>query len=1097
MQALGKIVKGLLWLALAALALGLLTALAWWMRWPLATGAVVLLGLAALAALIFAVRAALRWSNKKIFIRKVLDEQQTLTLNAPVAGGLADAWRQGAQLMAASPARFQQTLRFSQPWFLALALDDGPSIFQGAGRTVPDGDGAPLRWHFLRSSVALEYAARENDAQDWSALLELAASQRGGCPFQGLTLIVSARELLAAGEDTLPARGMSMANRVQQFLLGRRRACPVFVLVRDLESLSGMDALMRLLPPAMREQTPGLVLQDPEADLPHAAERAADALERGLMAQAADGVPPQGDSLRALRELRDLGPRLTRLLAPLCAPVAHQAFVPLRGVHFCFGAPLPDQGGPTPFVQPYFSSLLPSQGYSRPLGGGLPFFASTRLWMLGAWLLLTLFLCGLLTANTVYQRNVLTLPPPRTDKISHDERLQKLYAEMLYALQLEKARKNWLLPTLGLNMLERAERQSKMRFVEQTYASVMAPLRARLLHQLAQPVTAQNKGQSRDTALLIGWLCDVISEKLRTGTIEESARMEVFPVVGAYEDWNMLSAQLYLFALDWMPAGEMQDALAAGVRSLLERAVTRDGASLLDDVEQGVNASLPAARVCLSQFWPETPLSGEKDVCVAPAYTARGYDVVEDALNDILTISGNNPGMRQSMEAFRHEYLRRYERAWREFATTFGQGWSNLQQSEIFAVMGSEGAVASLPHVRLLRRMGGELLPLSRYARKTGTTLSPWIQDALLLQVMCDIALADPQSEKVPAWRGILSISLDSPELLAALRDVTRDMDHLRQSLEAAMGLRRYMHSCAELLRVMSSRTRSLTLAQEHFANPKDAPAESPYTNAEKAVKDVVQPLAAPHGVSRLLLADLLDCLRQGVTVQAAAAVQHKWENEVLSSPAALYEGNNLDHLYGREGVVSRFLSQTLAPLIRRQDAAPAAAFWEGTPFPFTTDFLASISRAEAVAAAPPKDAYDVLLRSQPTILNREAAQRPDSTEFYLQCSDAPQRLVNNNYPRSGRIRYAPSQCAAAGIVLRFPDVEARYVYPDFIAFLRDFQYGEHTFTPEDFPDAARKLADLSVTSLTVRLLPDNSAAILEAKDKEPSSLPERIVYTW
>lgn len=1097
MQILGKILKALLCLALLALVLALLTALAWWMRWPLATGAVVLLGLLALAALFVAVRAGLRWSNKKLFIRKVLDEQQSMTMNAPTVGGMADAWRQGMQLMAASPARFHQTLRFSQPWFLTLTLDAGPSLFQGAGKTVPADDGAPLHWHFLRSSVALECAAPEGDAQDWSTLLELAAAQRGGCPFQGLVLVVSARALRETGEDILPARGMNLANIVQQFLLSRRRACPVFVLVRDLEALPGMEALTRLLPPAMQESTPGLVLHNPEEDLPHVTEQVAAQLERGLRAQAVDGMPPQGDALRALCDLRELGPRLTRLLSPLCSPVAHQAFSPLCGVHFCFGSPLPDKGGQPPFVLPYFSDVLPMQGYSRPLGGGLPFFASTRLWMLGAWLLLTLFACALLTANTVYQRNILRLPPPRTENISQDDRIRKLYAEMLYALQLEKARKNWLLPTLGLNMLERAEQQSKLRFVEETYGVVMAPLRSRLLHQLNQPPSAQNRAQTRDSALLIGWLCDVISEKLRTGTVEEKKRMEVFPLVGDYEDWNMLSAQLYLFALDWMPAGEMQDALAAGIRSLLDRAVSRNDASLLNDVEQGVNEGMPAARICLSHFWPETPVSGEKETCIPPAYTARGYAVVDDALGDILTISGNNPGMRQNIDAYRHEYLRRYERAWRDFALAFGRGWSNLQQSETFAAMGSEGNVASLPHIRLLRRMGGELLPLDRQARATGTSLSPWVQDALLLQVLCDIALADPQGGKVPAWRGVLSITLDSPELLASLRDVTRDMDHLRQSLEAAMALRHYLEYCAELLRVMSSQGRSLTLAQEHFANPKDAPAESPYTGARKAVKDVALPLAAPHGAGRLLLADLLDCLRQGITVQAAAAVQHKWENEVLSSPAALYEGQNLEALYGKDGVVTTFLAQTLAPLIRRQDAAPAAAFWDGTAFPFTADFLASISRAEAVAAAPPRDAYDVLLRSQPTILNREATQRPDSTEFYLQCSDAPQRLINNNYPRSGRIHYAQAQCAAAGIVLRFPDFEARYVYPDFIAFLRDFQYGERTFTPDDFPDAARKLAAISATSLTVRLLPDNSAAILEARDNAPSTLPERIVYTW
>ena len=242
----------------------------------------------------------------------------------------------------------------------------------------------------------------------------------------------------------------------------------------------------------------------------------------------------------------------------------------------------------------------------------------------------------------------------------------------------------------------------------------------------------------------------------------------------------------------------------------------------------------------------------------------------------------------------------------------------------------------------------------------------------------------------------------------------------------------------------------------------------------------------------------MLDCLRQGITVQAAAAVQHKWENEVLSSPAALYEGHNLEALYGKDGVVTTFMGSVLSPLIRRQDAAPAAAFWDGTPFPFTSDFLgghvarrirgrrpsARVLRRAAALAAPPYS-------------TGTPPSAPDSTEFYLRCNEGPQRLINNNYPRSGRIHYAEGACAAAGIILRFPDIELQYEYPDFLTFLKDFQYGERTFSPEDFPAAAEKLNAISVRSMTVRLLPDNAAALLEARENAPSTLPERIVYTW
>ena len=68
MQTLGKILKITLWLILLVLVLGLLTLLAWWMRWPLATGAVILLGLIAGLVLLVAVRFFLRWNNKKLLL---------------------------------------------------------------------------------------------------------------------------------------------------------------------------------------------------------------------------------------------------------------------------------------------------------------------------------------------------------------------------------------------------------------------------------------------------------------------------------------------------------------------------------------------------------------------------------------------------------------------------------------------------------------------------------------------------------------------------------------------------------------------------------------------------------------------------------------------------------------------------------------------------------------------------------------------------------------------------------------------------------------------------------------------------------------------
>ena len=149
------------------------------------------------------------------------------------------------------------------------------------------------------------------------------------------------------------------------------------------------------------------------------------------------------------------------------------------------------------------------------------------------------------------------------------------------------------------------------------------------------------------------------------------------------------------------------------------------------------------------------------------------------------------------------------------------------------------------------------------------------------------------------------------------------------------------------------------------------------------------------------------------------------------------------------------------------------------------------------IAAQPPEDSYHVQLRSQPTLVNVDARERVDATTLTLQCQDKAYTLVNRNYPRDEKFQYTVKQCGPVSLEVSFPSFTLKKGYDTFTAFLKDFQYGERVFSRDDFEGAADKMEAAGVHDVTVRILPDNVAAVLQKEGNEPPALPERITYVW
>lgn len=1108
MKVLLTLIKGILWLLLLLVLLVLLTVLSWWMQWPLMTGAVILLVLFGLLIAFLGARALYRWHDKTRFVRKVLDEQSAMEAAAPMTlGRMADAWRQGMEVLRTSPHRFHERMELSQPWFVTLdATGASSGLFAPLGDALPEKTDTPLVWHFLSSSVLLHCPDALLSQSDWQELLEKLAQQRRHIPLRGIILLLSTADISHRSDEELAALGRQLRTRTQQLMLTLNRRYPIYVLVEGIDALPGMDKILNIVPANDFDAVLGHMQHD-QASARDAAEEAAARMEDIVRAASVDGRQPEGDMLEALRSLRALGGRLHLAMEQISREVVHQTRPLLAGVCFC-------QGGNTTGQRPAFltgllSYVLPASTPAAPLTRGLPFVANTRVCVMGAWFLLLLGVCGLMGVNVLYQHQALSETVPQTASVIHDEEINKLYQQMLYIQMLSKARKAWYLPTFGQDAILHALKASQTDFTEKVYEKILSPLLAKY-RSLLTGTAGLTRDQERACSRELTWLTAVASDRLKNAG--ESTETKAFPVATPNSTlWNPVTGLLIVNAVKSMADGGQLEMFTEEMRTLLAASLRRQGDNALEDIMSEIDDRYPAAKVCLSNFWPHVAPANPNNVCVPSSYTKTGYKVFSDIMEDLESMDDGSGGIAQSTNAFRTEYFRRYADRWLNFAKAFSKIRVSMQEGDVFVSYADIRKIEDMPHYRVMQQLTDELVPL-QHAKES----PPWLSSCMLMDLVVDIAIFEHQGAATSRARTLLSLVTSAPELVQRLRAETKDAKQARQMLGVAESIHAYFDDVLSLLPVLTSLEQSYTFASTWFggarmAGQQDAKpiqnnqhgeqkdtTKSAYANAQKQLEIILAPFKGSGQNPMLdLMPGFLDFIAQGVTVQAAKVVQESWENDVLGSATALYRQDDVAGLFGDKGVVQTFVDARLKPFLSRRDKALAPARWGDIEFPFTTDALKVLSQAEMIAAQPPEDTYYVQLRSQPTLVNVDARERADSTTLSLQCQDKTYSLINRNYPRNEKFQYTVKQCGHTTLEIDFPSFTLTRHYDTFTDFLKDFQYGERDFSQDDFEDAADKMEAAGVNSVTVRILPDNVVTLLQKEGNEPPALPDRITYVW
>ena len=258
---------------------------------------------------------------------------------------------------------------------------------------------------------------------------------------------------------------------------------------------------------------------------------------------------------------------------------------------------------------------------------------------MAGWLLLTLSVCGLLAANTIYQYRILAEDPHVAAGKSGGEGLMvldpaqgplaesysRLYSEMNYILNLEKSHGAWYLPNMGEDMLGRALNGAKREYVRDVNRIILRPMIDRFRDILSMPATGKTRERDMELATELTWLTAALSDRLGDPAPSMDGAAGTYPLTGLNEaEWTPVTGQLIVNALRWIDDDEQLEALSMEIRSLLVQSFTRRGSNLMNDITAQLNSSRASESVRLSQFWTHIPIQSEADVSVDFCYTAAG-----------------------------------------------------------------------------------------------------------------------------------------------------------------------------------------------------------------------------------------------------------------------------------------------------------------------------------------------------------------------------------------------------------------------------------------------------------------------------------------
>ena len=138
---------------------------------------------------------------------------------------------------------------------------------------------------------------------------------------------------------------------------------------------------------------------------------------------------------------------------------------------------------------------------------------------------------------------------------------------------------------------------------------------------------------------------------------------------------------------------------------------------------------------------------------------------------------------------------------------------------------------------------------------------------------------------------------------------------------------------------------------------------------------------------------------------------------------------------------------------------------------------------------------FRITMETVPMGTNEEAEVKPVSSILWMNCGDRIVRLQNNNYPDTLTFEWDPSKCAGVRLFIHFPEITLSKKYPDFLAFIDDFNYQSRTFSSREFPDHKETLLKKGISSFTLGYRFSGELPFLESADIDKGTVGKKPLY--
>ncbi|GLR37871.1 hypothetical protein GCM10011247_32690 [Pseudomonas plecoglossicida] len=957
-------------------------------------------------------------------------------------------------------------------------------------------------------------------------------------------MVVDCGQLLSGSHEQLLEQGQHLRQRVDELVKISKARLPIYIILTGAEALPGFSQWSSGLTPVEREQPVGLLNQRSESSaavflddmMSGLVERLSELrIEQGMRHLPDDSVFELPECVASLR------PRLEQLLLPAFAGSPYYELPLLGGLFLTARATLDDGQVEGWFSQQLLSQVLPAQRYAYLNVTSWRRWLPVGQAAIIAWLGVCIASGGLMIYGYNRSQHVISTflaesPLPWAYEVSDEldgthETLQRL-SQVITSLseQALSGPKRWL-PYAGY--FERLRDDNRAHFVRLFDEQIRSPIfEGLLVRGLQQALT------SDDPRLIAAYVefyvrqINLLDARLQNQPLHDTHELPDWgmlyqacssPAMPGAEQWTGAD-ELYVNYLDWQQdLGELRRQRAHALSQLGSIALDNRSASwLVAWAEQ--HGSLPPMR--LGEYWAD---EAAPSVTLPGAYTSLGHHAVLKLLNELAQAHRDQPRWSDQQARLLNEYEADAQSAWYQFIQRFLlNDETRLSSQEDWRQALNAVGTKDDPYLKLLQR-AAERFELIAPARRAG-----WASRVVEVDRLINLASQSDLHDTSGVLRNLAVTNSMGGDVLKGIADggdVAEGVGQLRTELAQAklmLKFQQVMAAVTDDLKKNDAQAFQVALDTWSFASDPQAtsaPLWVAYDLREKLVRSFKGCNANEDVVWRLATGALDFSVRYAGQI-AACQLQREWNGELLGVIEGVDDPLVVNALlYSERGALPTFMNGSVKTFTQRlvHRYSPREAL--GVEVPLNGAFYAylnrmrhvqnddaSQARRRQIADATREQKKQALENEQKVLqgarlegqqklaalqavsavvelsttasqVNLGARQLPRQTRLTVQCNGRSTVLDNYNFPTSATFLWAPQGCSHVSLEVTFSAFKlARHWTGDraFIDFLRTFHGGQHTFTPDDFPNQRNWMGSENLTSIQLNYRQQGENGLLE-----------------